>query len=411
MSTAPAGRDAQVDAPEGACWWRTLAWAGFLASSWTWVIGMFFPTLLVRDHGLLGWLSFAVPNVLGASLFAWWITSAAMSERVVGVHRRAAMGFSDVTIMFHAYVVTCLFPQLLGWGWSAAAVVLGAVVWAVAAGSIRSAAWLGLALVGLSAGVVWAFLGRVAAPAGGGLVLSVTAERAVDLVWLIPVMGGGFLLCPYLDLTFHRARQNLSVSGGRLAFALGFGGFFLLMIVLSMVYAPHIAGLFAGDGGVAVPAGVMALLGVHLVGQTAFTVGLHLNEVTRQRGAHGVFRVVVFSVVAAAAGIWVFGSADAGAGARMETGYRLFLLAYGLLFPAYVVICMIPPARVMELRMAWRVCLATVVLASPSAYWGFVAGSEPLWCLVSLGLIGVGRLALRWVPAEHRPMLNRSAAE
>ena len=47
-----------------------LLWALFLGVSWTWVIGMFLPVLLVRDYGMLGWIVFAVPNVVGAAAMA-----------------------------------------------------------------------------------------------------------------------------------------------------------------------------------------------------------------------------------------------------------------------------------------------------------------------------------------------------
>jgi hypothetical protein len=48
----------------------------------------------------------------------------------------------------------------------------------------------------------------------------------INILWLVPVMIFGFALCPYLDITFHRARQAMSPRDGRVAFALGFGGFF-----------------------------------------------------------------------------------------------------------------------------------------------------------------------------------------
>ena len=33
-----------------------------------------------------------------------------------------------------------------------------------------------------------------------------------DLIWLTPVCLLGFLLCPYLDLTFHHVRQETTPS-------------------------------------------------------------------------------------------------------------------------------------------------------------------------------------------------------
>ena len=42
-----------------------IGWAAFLASSWTWCIGMFLPVLMIRDYGGWGWAVFALPNILG----------------------------------------------------------------------------------------------------------------------------------------------------------------------------------------------------------------------------------------------------------------------------------------------------------------------------------------------------------
>ncbi len=382
--------------------WMTLAWAGYLGASWTWVIGMFFPALLLRDHGILGFLAFAIPNVLGAAAMAWWVANREASIHIVGVHRRAALGFSDVTIMFHAFGLTCLVSPLLGWPGVVAAVVIALLVWAINARYLRVTALLGLISVLVSAAVVYRFMEAVK-PAEP-LDLSISPQATADLIWLVPVLAGGFLLCPYLDMTFHRARQNTTAATGRLAFSLGFAGVFMGMILLSLWYAPQIIGLF-GEG---LPAdrsqAIWLWLGIHFVLQTGYTVGLHLHEITTHRGGHGVFRVIVFSIVAAAGGLWVYGAPEAEAGARIETGYRFFLLAYGLLFPAYVVICMIPNRRGVELRVAWRACLVTVLLAGPMAYLGFVGGSNPWWCLGALGMIGLGRMGLTWMPKTLVPI-------
>jgi len=64
---------------------------------------------------------------------------------------------------------------------------------------------------------------------------------------IAPVCLFGFLLCPYLDLTFHRARQATAPRAGAIAFALGFAGPFLLMIVFTLWYARLLAPLAAGQ--------------------------------------------------------------------------------------------------------------------------------------------------------------------
>ncbi len=48
-----------------------LVWPIFLACSWTWVIGMYLPMVLLERYGWWGYVIFAVPNVLGVMLFGW----------------------------------------------------------------------------------------------------------------------------------------------------------------------------------------------------------------------------------------------------------------------------------------------------------------------------------------------------
>ena len=71
-----------------------ILWAIYLASSWTWCIGMFLPVLLVRDYGIWGWIVFAVPNVLGAAAMGWVLRSRSSSRHILIAHaRRHADGF------------------------------------------------------------------------------------------------------------------------------------------------------------------------------------------------------------------------------------------------------------------------------------------------------------------------------
>jgi hypothetical protein len=98
----------------------------------------------------------------------------------------------------------------------------------------------------------------------------------------------GFLLAPYLDLTFHRARQSTTRAGGRTAFGVGFGVFFLLMIMFTALYAePLIAALSGARRPSIRSEWVVAVLAVHLAVQTVFTVLAHAERVkaTREPGA------------------------------------------------------------------------------------------------------------------------------
>ena len=77
-----------------------VGWGFYLACSWTWVIGMYLPVLLIRDFGWAGWLAFAVPNVLGAAAMGWILRSPAAAMRLAGEHPQAVRLFSTVTVSF-----------------------------------------------------------------------------------------------------------------------------------------------------------------------------------------------------------------------------------------------------------------------------------------------------------------------
>src|SRR3954469_1337029 len=79
--------------------------ATFLASSWTWVIGMFLPVLLVREYGVWAWVIFAIPNCIGAAAMGWTRRTPTQSRDMVVAHAAACRVFSLVTIAFHVFVV------------------------------------------------------------------------------------------------------------------------------------------------------------------------------------------------------------------------------------------------------------------------------------------------------------------
>src|SRR6185369_5670532 len=91
---------------------------------------------------------------------------------------------------------------------------------------------------------------------------------------IAPVCLFGFLLCPYLDLTFHRARQQLSRAQARAAFTFGFGVFFLLMIGFTLAYAAKLMGnpqMLPGRT-------FFWWVCLHMAVQLGFTVGIHWSS-------------------------------------------------------------------------------------------------------------------------------------
>src|SRR5687768_1735608 len=92
--------------------------AVFLAASWTWVIGMFLPVLLVREYGIWAWVIFAVPNCVGAAAMGWTIRTREQSLALVAAHDVACRAFSLVTIAFHVFFVCWLIVPWTSWkGW------------------------------------------------------------------------------------------------------------------------------------------------------------------------------------------------------------------------------------------------------------------------------------------------------
>lgn len=433
----------------------TLGWAVYLGVSWTWCIGMFLPVLLLRDFGPWSFAAFAIPNIVGAALMGFVLRDG-LSERVVERHAIAGRVFSIVTIAFNACFGVWLVLGPLAARWSlAAAIVFVGVMWLM---SMRPRAPLVAALCVwllslICAHQLWQF-GALDAPrffAQTPLVGS--SAPPGNLAALAPVLLLGFLLCPYLDLTFHRARQALSAGASRWAFALGFGVVFASMIALTPLYA----WLFLApndSGGSTVSMAMLDALGseraaaltlagiplvVHLCAQLCFTIFAHAHQLddagglrsstpdpnvadTDPRAASGdearaiaptpprqrprPWELGVLLLVLSAVAVVVFSPvltplADIRF-APAEVVYRLFMAFYGLVAPAYVLICVIPYRRAAPVaslpastgadltRAKLWCCAAAIILAAPIYTGGFLF--DVTWMLpVGVGVILAGR--------------------
>ena len=384
-----------------------IGWAAFLASSWTWCIGMFLPVLMLRDYGGWGWTVFAIPNVLGAAAMGWILRDRDVSRAVQEANLPACRWFSIITIAFHAFFVLALIPRLIGDNFIALAIVMLAgvtVVW----GRRGSRAPLTAALV-LAVSVL-AMLGFVTLQGLGELP---TAQKPrVELLWLAPVCAFGFFLAPYLDLTFHRARQSSTRAGGRTAFGVGFGVFFLLMIIFTALYARPLIEALEGERNLSIRGDLfVAVLAVHLAIQAAFTVVAHTDAVAKSADSPPSRWWKLAAGAAAIVGVallmrWVALQFPLYHGLRGQTLnsseliYRVFMAFYGLVFPTYVWLFMVPslrhrrPVAARPPRTATLVFFAgVVVLAAPGFWMGFIEG-QMLWMLPALALILVSRALL-----------------
>ena len=379
-------------------WCAAGAWACYLGSSWTWVIGMFLPIILMRDFAWAGWLVFVLPNIFGAAVMGS-VLRADSSCRLVARHRDMCLCFSEVTLALHAFVLGWLYTRMFGTTVVVIA-LFAAVLIQIAVHTRPKALTLGvwttvISAILLSLGLIFGW------PDAFGIEPNqVSTDSGLDL-WMFALASVvGFTLCPYLDLTFHRVRQATDPSTGQRAFALGFIVIFLGMMIFSLAYASMLLPLFSrtipqADRPV-IPTEWLSVLMIHLTLQTAFTMGCHGREIVLRRGGGAWLRVgLIVAVGLLAANLVGHGFDDLTNGyATGETVFRIFLLAYGLAFPAYVFLCVIPLWRgggnERDKVIVWAL---TTLVTCPMAYMGFVM-SQSIWILVALAVLCAGRLAL-----------------
>lgn len=372
-----------------------LPWAIYLGMSWTWCIGMFLPVLLVRDFGVWGWVVFAVPNVIGAAAMGW-VLKDGTSETVVRVHRSAIAAFSVVTAAYQLFFAFWIFGVLGTSGMVAAVLFLSAVAFCCSILGQRAVV-IG-AMMTLVASVGFVLTKDWVPPAGlAGTDRVFDSMPSSQALLLAPACALGFLLCPYLDATFHIARQRTSRSAGRAAFSVGFGFFFLAMILLSLAYAEPVAWILGHPKPDRYPwsTGIRG----HWVVQLAFTIGIHWAGVL----GHGVVSMaflarVGFTVLAGLLLSLIVGWAGMNAATGGEIIYRLFLGFYGLVFPAYVWLCMLPgKGRVAPTKSQWIVTGITILVASPMYYLGFIH-NKMMWLLPGVAVVLLARLFVRARP-------------
>lgn len=389
-----------------------LPWPGviggscFLGASWTWVIGMLFPILLVRDFGLWGWIAFAVPNVLGAMAMGLLLQSPGQALRVCAKHRYACSVFSAWTRVFHMVVLPVVVLALLGpWVlWPVLAVVVLAILWPrwrtkQPMGFGRQTFWAGLLAALTALMLVWC---NNLPGAWGGVGFDTPTRLSRTDLWLfIPASVLGFVLCPWLDRTFYRTRIELPNAAGRTAFVIGFGLVFFISIVFALMYAGVLQPLFSTTQFTEVRAMVPIMwwtpLAMFLLLQGVYTTAVHSVNVGGGDGPARNRDIKTFEakalltfgglslagIITLALGWWP--AAMLGGLTPFEVGYRIFLMMYGSMFPAYVWLCMLPTWRPLTLRPKWAVALPTMVIILPMAYAAFVL-SLSWW---TLGVIAV----------------------
>lgn len=404
---------------------RTLGWGAYLACSWTWCIGMFLPILLVRDFGLWGFVVFAIPNCLGAAAMGWVLTHK-QSRDIALTHRPMVALFSAITIAFHYFFLVWLWDAKLGGveysGFSETTIFQYAGHWvAIITLTLAAAGFLlyrkrgqrdkqllvcvVVALI-LTPVLLFVFAGRSDLASVDSRSFDLTDAQRIDLIFLAFPVAFGFLLCPYLDATFLRARRWTNRASGRAAFTLGFLGIFPIAIIFTVVYMPMLGRMWWNDGLLGAPGSPSSELGgallLYIGIQTLVTVILHFHSLVRALSHPAHALLVCFGGI----GVGIIASTPDFVGDKSELGYRLFLSAYGLLFPAYVYLCMIPTAdgHAGPTRRKAITWLAACALAAPFFWLGFIEFEE-VFLLPGMAIVLASRLLL---PGGPIPKLRRA---
>ena len=341
--------------------------ACYLACSWTWVLGMFFPVLMISDFGWPGWVAFAVPNCIGAMSVGFLLRDGNHARRFAREHRWMIAVFSWVTIAFHTFFIAhlgSLFVADPSWlirgaFFIGAIALLSRVVRPSARGHLRASAPV-IALISLGA-----IVGNELLSTGQSIVLppSTGVDPPSSLIYAVPALALGFLCCPYLDITFLHVRRTASRAAGRAMFALSFLFVFPLLITCTLLYAQGFLG--------AAPFTVVLIL--HFLVQAGFTTGAHGRELTPPHRR-----------IAAACGV---GSALIGVllpHEHFRLAYELFMSAYGLPFPVYLVVFALPWLRRASFRSRVICALISMMLAGPCFWLGYI---ETAWIWLIPGVI------------------------
>ncbi|MFK7959056.1 MAG: hypothetical protein AB8G96_00900 [Phycisphaerales bacterium] len=391
-------------------------WGLFCACSWTWCIGMYLPKIMLERFGWTGFLVFAVPNILGCAALGYVLKTRAPSQRMTDGHRSAMMWFSAITIAFHSVFAV----HLLGYVWSVDMATAAAV--AAQAGDGQAAALygqrVGNALNPGSAGIgigVLTVVGLILSRLGdrGWLVATVLTyatslaalvllilkpnllggvpaiENPMEIGIIAPLIVAGFLLCPYLDFTFHRAHRAAPGTHAFGVFGVGFG----LMLVLTCI-------LWVRDA----PALTTIAL-VHLGAQATFTVGAHLREL--REAARTTWSAALWMLLPLISGGAFIGLQEAMQRPIGDDMYLRFLAAYGLVLPAYVLVFIVARIRVRQTMVSTIALLAVCAGLAPFYEFGFI-GRQPLLMLVPLAVL-VFWVAWRWMATADRPSEDATA--
>jgi hypothetical protein len=205
------------------------------------------------------------------------------------------------------------------------------------------------------------------------------------LLYLTPICFFGLLLCPYLDLTFHKVRQSNTALNSKIVFTIGFCFMFLLMLLFTFFYANPMASVIEGipyflKDKKPLPLGYIYLIVFHILIQAGFTIILHLRSLFQRikKSNRANFSLLILSILFFLLPV-IFNETHTFLNITInDILYRSFMAFYSLIAPAYVFLFMIPKNK------------KNISLNNQNLFiWGIVV-------LFALPFYAVGFLGIRW---------------
>jgi len=334
-----------------------LHYAFYLACSWLWCLGGFFPLILARDYGWPAIAAFTIFNIGGATAMGFYFKGRNQQATFEKRHRPAISLFSYITLAYQLFFVTWLGatigqPYLL-----AVVLAIGMIIYL----GKNHITYSAIALYFISIGLFISFLGSDFAP------VEINTKNGWQHAFL--PLAIGFILSPYLDITFHRAVKNSPRP--KVTFAIGFGVLFLSLLCFVFIYAGSLGDVFFNQG---VPAAIIYPVVAFLMLQTAFTIAAHASELTTQQYIKPASLAAVILILAGLSLGLIFLLRDALIPwlnlPIEETLYKSFLFFYSLVFPLYLII-----------GRSKGVYLLALAVCTPAYSIGFLIGASYTYTL------------------------------
>jgi acyl-CoA thioesterase FadM len=233
-------------------WFNTLLWGNTVALSWMWGLGLFFSVQFTTQFGLVGLLSFAIPNCLG--LVGFGLITHHLARRQAGGSESLGRFFTGwsrplrlIFFLYQLLAITLTIFALIRYGWMPLGLepqilYLPLILLVILAAGILFGEEFNIRRIKWSHGVIFLIIAAaigilLSAPSHISPALpSIAVEKLPTNDWnfwgyIIPIIIG-FLLGPWLDLQqWQRAiqmhRERVSVAA---AYIIGATQFFLLLL-------------------------------------------------------------------------------------------------------------------------------------------------------------------------------------